>query len=49
VASGMTIVNISRMSQHNNEITHCIYYNMPFTAFDQFTAIEPRFPNRFRG
>ena len=37
------------MSQHNNQITHCIYYNMPFTAFDQFTAIEPRFPNRFRG
>ena len=45
----MTIVNIGRMSQHNNEITHCVYYNMSFSAFNQFAAIEPRVLNRFRG
>ena len=49
VASGTAIVNIGRMSRHNNEITHGIYYNMPFAALDQFTAIEPRFPDGFRG
>ena len=44
MASRMTIVDICRMNQSNNEITRCIYDNMPLATLNQLTTVEPGLP-----